>query len=431
MQTLDIALKDIRHQFSSLFGLMFMFAVPLLIVAMFTLAFGGTSADGPAEFSVPVTKTAVVNLDTGRTGVDLDPTDANPATSAGDLLVRLLASDEMQDLVTLTAFTSADAGRAAVDSRSAEVALIVPASFTTDVLDGSAGNPVEVYQDPTVTLGPSIVRAVVGQYLDYYASARIMQSTVAASLAESAVTVSPATMKRGTDAYVAETLASRSDSGSLQIKAPPAKQEKPRSTMATILSVSMAGMMVFYVFYTGATGAETILIEQEQGTLQRLFTTRATPGTVLKGKLLGVVTTTVLQMLVLILVSTLAFKIDWGRAGLVAIALGATALCAAAFGVMLVSFMKSTRQAGIVLGGIVTATGMMALMRLFTMNSPTAERLGSRIALFAPQGWSARAFTQAMDGSSLGEVMATAGILLVWAVVMFAVGRARMAHRFA
>ncbi|MDO9100424.1 MAG: ABC transporter permease, partial [Caldisericota bacterium] len=315
MQTLDIALKDIRHQFSSLFGLMFMFAVPLLIVAMFTLAFGGTSADGPAEFSVPVTKTAVVNLDTGRTGIDLDPTDANPTTSAGDLLVRLLASDEMQDLVTLTVFTSADAGRSAVDSRSADVALIVPASFTTDVLDGSAGSPVELYQDPTVTLGPSIVRAVVGQYLDYYASARIMQSTVAASLAESAVTVSPATMKRVTDAYVAEILASRSDSGSLQIEAPPAKQEKPRSAMATILSVSMAGMMVFYVFYTGATGAETILIEQEQGTLQRLFTTRATPGTVLKGKLLGVVTTTVLQMLVLILVSTLAFKIDWGRAG--------------------------------------------------------------------------------------------------------------------
>lgn len=43
MQALDIALKDIRHSFTSLFGLIFMFVVPLLIVGLFAVAFGGTA----------------------------------------------------------------------------------------------------------------------------------------------------------------------------------------------------------------------------------------------------------------------------------------------------------------------------------------------------------------------------------------------------
>ena len=38
-----------------------------------------------------------------------------------------------------------------------------------------------------------------------------------------------------------------------------------------------------------------------------------------------------------------------------------TALCASAFGIFLMSFLKTTRQAGIVFGGVVTATGMLVL----------------------------------------------------------------------
>jgi ABC-2 type transport system permease protein len=147
--------------------------------------------------------------------------------------------------------------------------------------------------------------------------------------------------------------------------------------------------------------------------------------------MLAILLTTVIQMQVLILFSALVFGTSWGGIPAIMIALVSTALCASAFGIFLISFLKTTRQAGVVFGGVVTATGMLALVSVFTMSVPSAARLGQQIALFVPQGWSLLAFRQAMDGASFGRLLTTAAIMMVWTAVMFIVGRARMARRFA
>jgi len=431
MQAFDIALKDIRHSFTSLFGLMFMFAVPLLIVGLFTLAFGGTATSKQQTFSIPVTKVILVNLDAGDAAVDLDPSDTDPSTTAGDILTRVLASDGMKELMAVVAAGSAESAREAVDNRTAEVAVIIPTAFTKTSMDGVPGGAVEIYQDPILTLGPGIVRAVIGQFVDEFTSIRIMRSTLTASLAAAAVTVSPEAMAQAVRSFVDEAAPSETASGPLRTEAPPAKQQKSASLLATILAVNMAAMMVFYVYYTGTAGAESILLEQEQGTLQRLFSTKTAPAAVMQGKMLAILLTTVLQMLVLMLVSALAFGIRWGSVIPVMIALVPTALCASAFGIFLMSFLKTTRQAGVVFGGVVTATGMLALASVFTMSVPSAARLGQLAALFVPQGWSLLAFRQAMDGAPMGRLLTSAAVLLAWTTVMFLVGRARMARRFA
>jgi len=431
MQAFDIALKDIRHSFTSLFGLMFMFAVPLLIVGLFSVAFGGTVTSKQQTFSIPVTKVVLVNLDIGDQAVDLDPSDSDPFTTAGDILARVLASDEMKELMAVTTATSAKAARDAVDSRTAEVAVIIPTAFTKTCMEGVPGGAVEIYQDPTITLGPGIVRAVISQFADEFVSVRIMTSTMTAGLTAAGITPSTDTVAQAVRRFVEEAKANETAPGSLKTEAPPAKQQRSASLLATILAVNMAAMMVFYVYYTGTAGAESILLEQEQGTLQRLFTTRTAPAVVMQGKMLAILLTTVLQMLVLMLFSALAFGIRWGGFLPIAIALVPTALCASAFGIFLMSFLKTTRQAGVVFGGVVTATGMLALASVFTMNVPSAARLGQRVALLVPQGWSLLAFRQAMDGASFGSLFTTAAVLLAWTAVMFLVGRARMARRFA
>ncbi|MFA4932593.1 MAG: ABC transporter permease [Caldisericia bacterium] len=431
MQALDIALKDIRHSFTSLFGLMFMFAVPLLIVGLFTVAFGGTATSKQQTFSIPVTNVILANLDMGIQAVDLDPSDADPSTTAGDILTHLLSSDELKELMAVTTVTSANAARDAVDSRAAQVAVIIPTAFTRTSMEGAPGGGVEIYQDPTLTLGPGILRAIIGQFVDEFTSVRIMQSTMTASLAATGITPSPDKVAQAVQRFVEETMAAQATFGSVKVEAPPAKQQRSASLLATILAVYMAAMMVFYAYYTGTAGAESILLEQEQGTLQRLFTTRTAPAIVMQGKMLSILLTTALQMLVLMLVSALALGIRWGGLGPIMITLVPTALCASAFGIFLMSFLKTTRQAGVVSGGVVTATGILALASVFTMSVPSAAQLGQRVALFVPQGWSLLAFRQAMDGAPMGRLLTSAAVLLAWTAVMFLVGRARMARRFA
>ena len=116
-----------------------MFAVPLLIVGLFAVAFGGTATSKDQTFAVPVTKVVLVNLDAGDQAVDLDPSDSDPSTTAGDILTHLLASDELKKLVAVTTVVSADAARDAVDSRTAEVAVIIPADVHEGLPRRSAG----------------------------------------------------------------------------------------------------------------------------------------------------------------------------------------------------------------------------------------------------------------------------------------------------
>ena len=136
---------------------------------------------------------------------------------------------------------------------------------------------------------------------------------------------------------------------------PSGQTEQATSRMAMIGPI-MAGMMIFFVFFMGANGAESIIREHEEGTLARLFTTPASASTILAGKFTGVFVTLLIQTTVLLGASTLIFHISWGKPLSVGLATFGLLVAATGFGVMLMSFIKSTRQAGLILGGVLTLT---------------------------------------------------------------------------
>ena len=45
---------------------------------------------------------------------------------------------------------------------------------------------------------------------------------------------------------------------------------------------------------------------------------------------------------------------------------------ASSFGIFVNSFLKNTKQAGVLFGGVLTVTGMMGMIRIFAMNSAIA-----------------------------------------------------------
>ena len=91
----------------------------------------------------------------------------------GELIVGILESDEMAELIELTLVSDAASARAAVDNQTAQVAIIIPADFSHQFaeLDGKA--VIEFYQDPTLTIGPSIIRAILNRFTDGMASVKI------------------------------------------------------------------------------------------------------------------------------------------------------------------------------------------------------------------------------------------------------------------
>jgi ABC-2 type transport system permease protein len=186
--------------------------------------------------------------------------------------------------------------------------------------------------------------------------------------------------------------------------------------------------MVFFSFFTAAYGMLAILYEEENGTLARLYTTPTAHITVLVGKFIAVLATVLLQAIVLIIISSLLFGIEWGALDRLAIAVAAQVLAASGLGVLLISLMKNTRQAGPVIGAGLTITGMAG--GLFTAaNSMPA--VFSTINKFTPQGWVMEGWKIFMSQGPLLAFLQAAAIASVIGIVLFLAGAMIFNRRFA
>jgi ABC-2 type transport system permease protein len=439
MKVLDIALKDLLRSFRSAFALVFMFVIPLLTVGLFYFAFGGMGGDEEG-FQLPTTRVLVVNLD--------EPQSQSGGFSAGQMLVDLLRSEDLAELLEVKEARDAASARASVDNQEAAVAVIIPAGFTAATSDPAGEAIVELYQDPTLTLGPGIVKTVVGGVIDGFAGSAIAVGVVEDQLKEQGMTVDEATRtlvvrprQRISHEYGA--WAQRATGADQQGEANPLLDVRsPADTGGgntdrlpqQILSLTMAGMMIFYAFFTGANSSESILREEEEGTLPRIFTTPTPRSAILGGKFLAVFATILVQVVVLELVAALVFKIAWGALPALAFATLGLVVLASSFGIFLTSLLKNTKQTGIIFGGVMTVTGMLGVSSMFTAATPGASqatKAAEGISLLVPQGWAMRTWRLIMDGGSAGDVLPTVAVMLVLGIALFVLGALKFRKRFA
>jgi ABC-2 type transport system permease protein len=191
----------------------------------------------------------------------------------------------------------------------------------------------------------------------------------------------------------------------------------------------MAGMLIFFTFFTGANTAQSIIREDEEGTLARLFTTATPPPVILGGKFSAVFFTVIVQAIVLLLVSGMIFGIRWGQPLTVALVTLSLVVAAAGFGVLLMSFVKTTQQAGSVIGGVLTMAGMAG--GLFTTGIPNMPPIFDTVTLFTPHGWALRAWKLALAGGGAGDVLLPVIIMFGMGTVFFVVGAFLFRKRFA
>ena len=160
MRVLAIAWKDLRSTLRNRPALVMMLVAPLGLAALLGFAFGGSGG-----FDIAATKVVVANLDKGG---------AEAGQNAGAAIQKILTSKDLSDVLATKTATSADAARKAVDNGDAEVAVIIPADFTSVVYgsDPTATSQVELYENPTAEIGGSIVEGVVGQVLADFDGAR-------------------------------------------------------------------------------------------------------------------------------------------------------------------------------------------------------------------------------------------------------------------
>jgi ABC-2 type transport system permease protein len=208
----------------------------------------------------------------------------------------------------------------------------------------------------------------------------------------------------------------------------PNTSQPPDNRMAALLSRIMAGMMVFFAFYGGAYTAMSLVEDDELGTLARLFTTPTSRGTVLGGKFLAVVLTLVGQVIVLLFASALIFRVRWGEPAAILLASLGLVVASAGFGVLLMNFIKTTKQGGAILGGVLSLMGLLGGLMTIAVELPPAFQT---VTLFTPQGWAMRAWDMVLEGKPLLTLAVPVAVLVTLGLAFLAGGTVLARRRFA
>ena len=429
MKAFDIALKDMTRSFRSVFALAFMFVIPLLMTGMFALMFGGGGGDADVGFGVSATQIQIVNQDQG---VDL----GGQILNMGNVIVEIFQAETVADYIIATAAPDVAAARGAVDRQEAGVAVIIPANLTTAMVNpqDTTQVAVELYQDPTLTLGPSVVRAILNSFMDNFSGTRIATEVVTAQLVASGIELDTAQMQTVTTAYLewTQSLAETREYGAgVEIVPPPGKEAATDTSMVGgMLTLIMLGTTIFYAFFTATAGAQTLLKEDEQGTLPRLFSTPTPVRDILLGRFMANAFTVLVQIVVLVACGRLIFALHYGTLLNIILAIMSSVLLATSFGIFVMSWFTNMRQANAVFGGLVTITGMLGMVNMFTASIANPPALTHILPLLVPQGWAMRVWSLSAEGASFTTLLPSFTVTLVMTAVLFGVGWARFTHRY-
>lgn len=426
MKILDIAFKDLTRSFRSVFAVGMMVVAPLLLTGMIYFAFSGAMG-GDAQ--MPAVKVGVVNL-------DALPADALLDVPLGDNIRSMFFDESVESWITASDYADEATARTALDKQEIGVMVVVPQNFTERFLSGDKDVQVLVVSDPTLSVGPAVVQNMVTMMVDGVSGGGIALETFMVRQEANGIATDPTQIPAWIERYgnwyadFQRNLFHHPEQAAFVVVAPSAGETKTANPLQEMMGLTLTGQMIFFAFFTGAYSMMSILQESEEGTLARLFTTPTDRTSILTGKFVAVFITVILQGLVLMTVGHYAFGIVWGEPASVALALTGQVIAAAGLGVLLIAFVKSTRQGGPVLGGGLTTLGMLG--GLFTVNIPNAMPVTmSFIALFIPQAWVLKGWKITLDGGSAGDLLLPFAVMVGMGVVMFVIGASMFRKRFA
>ncbi len=423
MKILDIVFKDLVRSSRSYFLIGMALVAPMLVTALIYFALGSMTGGDVSAFSMRV---GVVNLDTL-------PADAHLETSLGQNIRDMFFDESVQSWITASDYADEAATRVALDTQEIGVAVIVPPSFTADYLAGNYQTPVTILQDPTLNIAPGVVRDMVISLLDGMAGGEIAYRVVDAQVRSNGGVLEPASIAGLVQQYgnwyieFQRALFHTPEKAALVVT-PLGTGDENTSSITRIMGMVLAGQLIFFSFFTGAYAMMSILQESEEGTLARVFTTPTRRAAILMGKFTAVFLTVLLQGLVLLIAGHLIFGVHWGNPGSITLALLGQMVASVGLAVMLVSFIKTSQQAGPIFGGALTGLGMIS--GLFTTNIAMPDAFNA-IGNFTPQGWVLKAWERSLAGQPASELILPFVVLVIMGIVMFTVGALVFRKRFA
>jgi len=398
-----IGWKDVLLAFRDMAALILMLAAPFALtlgLGFVTGRFSGSSNGGVSD--IPV---VLVNQDKGQLGNEL---------------VSVFQSKDLATLVTPTVVDDPVAARRQVDEDKAAAAVIIPPGFTPSIIpaQGSAttGELVQIvlYVNPTRPTGAGVIQTIVNEFVSQAEIGRVGGQVAVTQLIGHGLIQAQDAARIGSQIGTRQASAAQSSS-SITLKNVAASGEAVKFDS---LAYMAPGLALMFLMFTVSNGGRTLLAERTQGTLPRLLVSPTSTSQVLAGKVLGIYLTGVAQMLILILASTLIFRLDWGDPlGVLALVLAAV-VGAVGWGMLITALAKTPGQVNAVGSAIMLTFGILGGTFISIDDMPRWFALFSKIT---PNAWGLNGFTTLAMGGRLADILGPIVALLVMGAALFTI----------
>jgi ABC-2 type transport system permease protein len=191
---------------------------------------------------------------------------------------------------------------------------------------------------------------------------------------------------------------------------------------------------ILFMTFAMATGGTTILRESRNWTLQRIVTTPTPRWVFMGGKLAGIYTTGVIQMILLILATTLIARL-MGREGSVwgtnipgvALMILAVVFAATSLGLLIAALAQTPEQAATYNNVVIFLLGMLGGSFLPIEGLPAALKI---LPKFTLNFWGIDGFFDlAFDNAPISQISTNLLVLVAMGIVLFAVSLWRFSRR--
>ena len=358
-------------------GLFFIVVLPLIIIVVVGLQFGGAF----------------------EPRVGLHAPDGGPlADEVAEVLDRTWAIQRYEDAAAMAA--------AVRDGRLA-AAVELPDGYTDRLL---AGEPVEVG-----------FRASAGEV------ALSRRSVVEAAVAEQAALLRAATFAAGeTGAALAPMLEEARQVGATLAPVGVEVTTVGESLFPQELrgfTLGAQSQLVLFMFLTSLTGATQLILSRQLGVSRRMLSTSTPMATILVGEALGRFGVAAFQGIFIVAATALAFGVTWGDPLAAGALVGAFALVGAGVAMLIGAVSNNAEQAGSV--GVFAGLGVAALGG--SMVPPEVfPPIMQSFSWITPHRWAIDGMRELVVGGGLVDVLAQVGVLLAFAVVLLGLATWRL-----
>ena len=405
-----IGIKDLKLIFRDRPALIFMLLAPFLLTIGLGFVTGRFSGNSSGIKDIPV---VIVNLD---------------QEELGNALADVFSSKELADLVEPTASPDAAAARRLIDQDKAAAAVIIPAGFTRSIIPAqgtmfeartvqTASVKIEVYENPTRSTTAGVIKTIVDEFISGVEEGRTRGMTSIIQLIQTGL-IDP--QNGESEARKLFENADQTESTAIVLKT---NREGAQAKDFDILAYLAPAMAMLFLMYTVSHGGRSILLERNQGTLPRLLVSPTSSAQVLGGKVIGIFSTGVAQIGILILASAVFFGVRWGDPAGVIVLVLAVVFGATGWGMLITALARSPAQVGSVGSAMMLIFGLLGGSFINLEQMPPLIQALSKIT---PNAWGLDGFTTLALGGTLADLrepilalLIMGGVLFVISVVLF------------